>query len=195
MWTRLGLLLLFLPSSGQTHTLGTHKVCRLNVLPERIEGLLTLEFEGGKRSALLRASADRNRDGQLSLEERQALRARLERLALKAFFLRLGKTPIPVEKFQSKLDLQDRFQVLEHGMSLALFFSLDLPQGLGCPTQLIVQDRSPDGSHVRIEVSQSDAEGRLQGPMVTRELKGKADRFEWELPSRKLLAGCRDPLN
>lgn len=141
------------------HASGFHKRTVLTVAPQKLEALITLDVDGGTRAKLLRAGADLDRTGQLSKQEREALRNKLAGLARRPLKVSVAGYPASFELVESKIDLRGNFGRGEDGVSVALLLEARLPEKISPGMKLALEDASPDSSHVAVQVHQSSADG------------------------------------
>ncbi len=160
-------LLLLLAAGAEAHPQGFHKKLVLNVSLYRIDGLITMDVDGGERCRLIRDGADANRDGILSGDEVKALKDKLTRLATRALKLSLSGFPVPPQVKEVKLDLRKDRAVSESGVSIALLLEDPHPAAVHPGTELVVEDVSPDQSPVHVEVNQVPQDGGGEPPATT----------------------------
>ena len=154
-------------TAAQAHPQGFHKKVVLNVSRYRIDGLITMDVDGGERCRLIRDGADANRDGVLSGDEVKALKDKLLRLATLALKLSLSGFPVPPQVKDVKLDLRKDRAVSESGVSIAVLLEDPHPAAVHVGTELVVEDASPDQSPVHVEVNQALPDGGVEPPAAT----------------------------
>lgn len=155
--SRLAALALLWAFTALAHTRGVHKRETLSVDSTGIDVVLTMDFDSGPRCALLRAGADGNGDGQLSEAELKTLKASLEKLALSPLRLSVSSWVATPTVEQSKLDLRGDLRANDAGLSVAVLLRVPFPSPATPGMTLVVQDESPDRSHVELQVFQNVA--------------------------------------
>lgn len=100
--------LVLLPTGAVAHVRGAHKTLVLTAAPERLEGLLTLEYPAGPETEALWRSADRDGDATLDEAERQALQERLARTAMERLRIRLDGSELASRRAEVKLTASTR---------------------------------------------------------------------------------------
>jgi hypothetical protein len=141
--------------SAAAHPEGFHQHVRVVVHADRVEALVVLEVDRGRRSQLLRAGADVNGDRRLDAEEVARLRLKLQGLALGKLKLALsGYAPklVPVD---GKLNLGGDLTTSDEALSLAVLVEARLPRPVSEGMELVVEASSPDRSHVKVEAEQA----------------------------------------
>lgn len=169
---------------AHAHPQGFHQHVRVVVHPERVEVLVVLDVDSGKRSQLLRAGADVNADGRLDAAELERLRARMVTLATSKLKLTLSGFRPPLRPVENKLNLRDQRTVGTEGLSVAVLLEAALPETVREGMTLEVEAASPDRSHVRVEGEQVIEGGKSAS--ATRDLK-PGERFSLRLNAPRSL--------
>ena len=141
------------------HPRGAHKKIVLTVERTRVGVLLVLDLDSGERARLLRAGADQDGDHLLRGAEVQGLRRRLAQVARGTFKLQVGGAPVILPEGEARLSLRQDPSVSDGGLSVAVLAELSLPEGIRPGMELVVVDRSPDGSPVDVEFHLDGEEG------------------------------------
>jgi hypothetical protein len=136
------------------HAQGVHVKLGLTVGRTHAVGLLVMDVDAGSRCEVLRLAADANHDGKLTGEERQALKARLQGLALQGLVVSVAGLKLPVTVQEAKLSLREDDRANDSGLSLAVLFEVRPPRPVEEGAPLEVQARSPDVSAVPVTVAQ-----------------------------------------
>ncbi len=160
---------LLLCSVASAHPQGYHQHVRVVVHAERVEVLVVLDVDEGKRAQLLRAGADANADGRLEGEELERLRARLVGLATGRLKVELSGFTPALRLQENKINLRDRFTTGTDGLSVAVLLEAPLPKAPSEGMELRVHASSPDRSHVRVETEQVLEGGG--GPSLSRDVR------------------------
>ncbi len=160
------------------HPQGFHKHVRVVVHPDRVEALVVMDVDAGRRSQLLRAGVDRDGNGQLDAEEVERLRAQLSRLATSKLKVSFSGHPVGLSIEEAKLNLRGERTSSEAALSVAVLLSSKLPAPVRAGMELVVEDVSPDRSHVKVEAEQAVADGSADGrpPYGQKELR-PGERF------------------
>ncbi len=178
-------LLLFGAATASAHPEGFHKRIALTVTRDGVDGLLTMDVDGGERCELMRAGADTNRDGVLQPAETAALKEKLLKLAMLALQMEVSGYKLTVQTVDSKISLKEEPRVAKAGLSVAVMLKADFPKKATAGLELRVRDASPDESPVQIHVfPQLPGDGGSSAD-VSRELN-KGELMTVRLP---LLAG------
>jgi hypothetical protein len=170
METRAALALSLLAGAAWAHPEGFHKRTLVTLSARAVEVLVTLDVDSGKRSQLLRAGADQDRDGALCERERQALRRKLARLAARGLRLEIADYPVRLVEQEAKLNLRGDRRASEAGLSAAVRLEASLPAAIAPGMTLGLEDLSPDRSHVAVQIHQAGAEDAPAEPPVFRDL-------------------------
>jgi hypothetical protein len=136
------------------HAKGFHKRTVATVNATGMELLVTLDLDGSQRALLLRQGADRDGNGALSPAERRQLEATLSAMATKPLKVQISGYPLQLEQVETKLNLRKDGTVSESGLSSAVLLRATFPESASEGLELVLQDRSPDDSHVAVEVFQ-----------------------------------------
>ena len=148
-------LLLALPAWA--HPQGFHKHVRIVVHEDRVEALVVMDVDGGRRSQLLRAGADKDGNGKLDDAEVERLRAQLGALATSKLKMSFSGHAITLAPEEVKLNLRGDRKTSEAALSVAVLLGSKLPAAPREGMELVVQDTSPDRSHVKVEAEQAVA--------------------------------------
>lgn len=165
-------LALLLAGDAKAHPRGIHKRTTLTVRGGEVEVLITMDYDGGPRTRLLRLGADGDASGDLEEGERARLRDQLAEQALRGLSVRVEGVALEVRRSDAKLSLRkDARAGSSDGLSVAVLAKARLPESAGRGAELQVLERSPDRSHVPVEVFQQlgrdggvRQEGRDLGP-------------------------------
>ena len=152
---RFALALLLFAGVAEAHPRGFHKKLVLTAYKTRLEGLLSMDCDGGERTRGLRAAADVDGDQKLSKAELKALQARLVKLATESLKLDISSAKVAVEVKEAKLNVRGDFTVSDAGLSVAVLMVMKHPHSVTPGMTLTVEDRAPDLSHVGLEVYQA----------------------------------------
>ncbi len=161
--------MLALPGMASAHAQGYHQHVRVVVHPQKLEVLVVLDVDAGKRAQLLRAGADVNADGKLEGEELERLRARLVGLATGRLKVSLAGFKPQLRPAENKMNVRDSFTTGTEGLSVAVLLEAPLPDAPRAGMELKVEASSPDRSHVRVEAEQVVEGGG--GPSASRDLR------------------------
>lgn len=145
-------LLWLVSASVHAHPEGFHKRLALTVTRDGVDGLMTMDVDGGQRCELMRAGADSNRDGVLQPLEVKALKEKLLKLAMLALQMEVSGYMLTVQVLESKMSLKEEQRVAKGGLSVAVMLKADFPQKATAGLELRVRDVSPDESPVQIHV-------------------------------------------
>jgi len=107
---------------------------------------------------VLRAGADADHDGLLDKDEAEALKARLQAMALNTLKVGVSSEAIALEAQKAKLSLREDYRAEDAGLSVAVMVHAKLPYTLTQGLKVEVQDVSPDGSASALDVFQAPAE-------------------------------------
>ncbi len=153
------------------HPQGFHKKIVFTLHKFDLQGLMVMDIDGGERCSLIRAGADIDHDGVLSVAETAALQKRLVAMAMKQLTVRFSGAPFAIEARESKINLHQDSSVSQSGLSVAIFIDQHhrepATEGLGFE----VADQSPDRSPVNLEVFQVPAIDAGCVPVFTTELE------------------------
>lgn len=166
-------------SAALAHPRGFHKLDRIVVHPDRVEVLVTLEVDGGRRAQLLRAGVDLNRDGEVGKDEARKLKQQLTRLAVRPLKVSFSGYEAALAVVEAKVSLRGDRRVTESGVSIAVLMEAPLPAKVLTGMELVVADESPDGTHVRVEAQQAGPDGGVA--QTSAELQ-PGERLTWRLP-------------
>ncbi len=156
--------LVLLAAVASAHPQGVHKRTVITVSAKSLEVLVTVDFDGGKRSELLRRSADADGDGRLDADEAGVLKRKLKDMVARPLWLDISTHRLHLTAVDAKLSLRGDERVSGEGLSVAVLFRADFPRQVTPGMTLTVKDASPDGSHVRVEVYQaSSGDGGVEG--------------------------------
>lgn len=150
-------LLLLLSASAFGHPKGFHKKVLVTVEGGRLGALVVLDVDDSERAELLRATADTDHDGVLSKDETARLRAKLVELATSKLRISVSGHRLVTPVKDVRLSLRQQKRVGEAGMSVAVMLETLLPGKVVPGMTLAVEDASPDGSPVQVELGQTDA--------------------------------------
>lgn len=143
---------LLVSTSVLAHPEGFHKRLALTVTRDGVDGLLTMDVDGGERCELMRAGADGNRDGVLQKDEIAALHSKLLKLAMQGLQLEVSGYRLTVQTVESKISLKDDPRVAKVGLSVAAMVKVDFPKKATPGLELRIKDASPDESPVQVNV-------------------------------------------
>ncbi|MBI3183136.1 MAG: hypothetical protein HYZ28_13440 [Myxococcales bacterium] len=155
MSSRVAAIILFAPLASLGHPRGFHKRTVVSVSARQVDVLVTMDVDEGKRSGLLRAGADADRDGSLSDAEAAELRRKLSELAVRPLKVEISGYAVRLEEREAKLSLRGERRATEEGMSVAVLATAKLPSEVTPGMSLGVEDASPDRSHVEVQVYQA----------------------------------------
>lgn len=150
-------LLLLLPAAAFAHPKGFHKKVLLTVEGGRAAALVVMDVDDSERAELLRATADSDRNGVLSRDETAKLRAKLVELATSKLRVSVSGHRLSLPVKDVRLSLRQEKRVGESGMSVAVMLESELPGKIVSGMVMVVEDTSPDGSPVQVELGQTDA--------------------------------------
>lgn len=154
-----------LPAAAQAHAKGFHKRDVVKVSKTGVEILITLDIDGGERTAMLRGAADANHDRRLSAAEIGRLKETLVGVAERHLALSLSGYRLSPKVREAKLNLREDRGVSDSPLSIAVLLTAELSSPPSPGLELVVGDESPDRSHVAVEVYQpaSTGDGGAQG--------------------------------
>jgi|CXWL01.1.fsa_nt_gi hypothetical protein len=162
--------LLLVAAVAHAHPEGFHKRIALTVTRDGLDGLLTMDVDGGERCELMRAGADTNRDGLLQPAEVAALKAKLLKLAMVALQLEVSGYKLTVQTVESKISLKEEPRVAKAGLSLAVMLKVDFPQKATPGLELRLRDTAPDEAPVQVHIYPQLAGDGGSSADVSREL-------------------------
>lgn len=174
--------LLFASAVASAHPEGFHKRIALTVTSDGIDGLMTMDVDGGERCELMRAGADVNRDGLLQPEEIAALKAKLLKLAMVALQLEVSGYKLAVQTVESKISLKEEPRVAKAGLSLAVMLKVDFPKKASIGLELRLKDTAPDEAPVQVHIYPQLAGDGGSSADVARELN-KGEVLAVRLPA------------
>jgi len=148
----------------EAHPEGFHAKYAFTLTKTTLVGLLVLDVDGGSRCELIRAGADADHDGKLSVPERRALETKLASFITRPLKLGISSAPLPLTIKESKLNLHDDPSVSKSGLSVALLLEVNHPYEISPGMHFELEASTPDQSHLRVEVVQAIAAGERPEP-------------------------------
>ena len=169
---RPGLLIVLLVSTtALAHPKGFHKIDQAVIHPRKVEVLVRMDLDSGAKAQFLRRNADTDHDGRIDAAEAQALKAQLIDLVRRPLYVTLSGYVLQLEPKDAKLGLREDRRANETGVSIAVLFESTLPQPVFSGMELVIEDQSPDASHVRVEAEQDVGVDGDSGPYAQADLQ------------------------
>lgn len=160
------------------HPAGFHERVALSVSRQAVDGLVVLDLDRSETARLIRAGADFDHDGVISAVERGALQKKLVALAVGGLKLGISGFALTVKVADVKMSMRGDDRVTDLGLSVAMMIEAAVSSPIGEGMKLEVEAKSPDESHVVVEVS---AVAGRDGGVVAVERRDLAAGEKWSV--------------